>query len=239
MISIEKNITSQNGEDGIIEFMISHLKDSKNYFFEIGWGNGKWNMSYNLMQQGWSGTGVDIAPCEINLPQNVKFIQDKITPDNILNLSNRIPNDTDFFSLDIDSYDYEISCTLLKSGFRPKIVCVEINKRFGNKSEASYPYEPDAPRKSYHKFKRSGVSLVKYIKLWEHLGYNFFTCDSTYTNAFFYLPDSLTAIKLEDSCLLDNMPGKDDVMINHIKENEYWTKNISKIYKPFSIDDIS
>lgn len=239
MLSIEKNITSQNGEDGIIEFMISHLKNSKNYFFEIGWGDGKWNMSYNLMQKGWSGTGVDISPCEIDLPNNVKFVQDKITPENILNLSKRIDNDIEFFSLDIDSYDYEISCMLLKSGFRPKIVCVEINRRFGNRIEASFPYEPNAPKKSYHKFKRSGVSLAKYIKLWKHFGYEFFTCDSTYTNAFFYLPFCLNLMTSTNLCLLDNMPNNDDVMINYIKENEYWTNNISKIYKPFSVDDIS
>jgi hypothetical protein len=47
----------------------------------------------------------------------------------------------DFFSLDIDSFDYEVASTLLKSGFRPAVVCCEINKNFGIFVERFTSYE--------------------------------------------------------------------------------------------------
>lgn len=238
MMTIEKSFTSQHGEDGIIEFMIQHLKETDKTFLEIGWGNGKHNMSYNLICKGWSGVGIDLIPCEIKLPNNVKFIQKKISPNDIKEILTNVNLNLDFFSLDIDSYDYDICIELLKLNFRPKIVCVEINKKFGNTVEAHFPYVSTANKKTYHKIKRSGVSLKKYINLWEHIGYKFFTCDSSYTNAFFYNPTFINDINISDARLLENMPEKNDKIIDFINENEFWKKNIPTIYSPFSLNDL-
>ena len=40
IIDYEKRITSQNGEDGIIEVMVNHIKNPNRKFLEIGWGDG-------------------------------------------------------------------------------------------------------------------------------------------------------------------------------------------------------
>jgi len=46
---------SQNGEDGIIEFLSDKIFDNNKYFVEIGCGNGLENNSTNLVLNNWSG----------------------------------------------------------------------------------------------------------------------------------------------------------------------------------------
>jgi hypothetical protein len=229
-MKIEKTITSQNGEDGIIEYLTNLIKVPNKKFLEFGWGDGIHNMSYNLIIKGWSGVGVDPADCAIKLATAVYFFQEFVTPFNCKKYLDYLPLDTDFFSLDIDSYDYEVSKKLLELNFRPKIACLEINKRFGSEVKASFPYVENPPRKLYHKFKRSGVSISKYIDLWKSYNYSFITLDSSHTNAFFVLKDSLNEFILDDAVLKSSL-STEDTLLNHILENDYWKNQVSQIYK--------
>lgn len=231
-MKIEKSITSQNGEDGIIEYMVDHIIEPNNYFLEIGWGDGIHNMAHNLMIKGWGGVGIDLLDCAVDLPKNVTFVQTAITPESCLDLIKKLPKNLDFFSLDIDSYDYEISKEILKLEYRPKIVCLEINKRFGPYVHASFPYIKNAPKKTYHKIKYSGVSLAKYIKLWQHYGYELFTCDSTCTNVFFYHKETVKELEYTDTIRIDNFPITDDnEVVGYINEHSFWQKNKHLIYQ--------
>ena len=54
----EYKITSQNNEDGIIEYIFENIPNNK-YFIEIGFGYYEFN-SLNLIQKGWTGKLIDI-----------------------------------------------------------------------------------------------------------------------------------------------------------------------------------
>ena len=56
---------SQNGEDGIIEFLPNKLISSNKHFVEIGSSNGLENNSTNLLLNNWSGIVCD-TPKNIN-----------------------------------------------------------------------------------------------------------------------------------------------------------------------------
>lgn len=230
----ENKVTSQNGEDGIIEVMVSHIKNPNKMFLEIGWGDGGANMTVNLMKKGWGGVGVDAATplCNTNY-KNFKHFHEYVYPDTCIKYLDHIPLDCDFFSLDIDSFDYDIAKKLLENGFRPKTVCVEINARFGPTTIASFPYvnKKEFKKKLYRKTSYFGCSLEKYRKLWQDYGYTYFGYDSSATNAFFYHPDHCNEINLP-ILTDDRFPYKiDEEMKFHISKHQYWNKNTDLIYK--------
>ena len=233
-LDYEKRITSQNGEDGIIEVMVTHIKHPNRKFLEIGWGDGGANMTINLLKQGWGGVAVDQsvpAPGTTDY-EGLFHFQEYVYPHTCKKYLKYIPKDCDFFSLDIDSFDYDIAKELLESGFRPKTVCVEINARFGPNVVASFPYvEPKSYKKKlYRKTKEFGCSLEKYRMLWKEYGYIYFGYDSSATNAFFYHNESCNKIDLP--ILLDEIfPYKDDsAMINIIASHPFWHARKRLIY---------
>lgn len=230
----EEKITSQNGEDGIIKKLVSAIKNPNNTFLEIGWGDGGANMTVNLMKQGWGGVGVDQAFPLVNIDyDNFKHFQEYVYPETCEKYLNHVPLDCDFFSLDIDSFDYDVAKKLLESGFRPKTVCVEINARFGPKSVASFPYvdKKEYKKKLYRKTSHFGCSLEKYRMLWKEYGYTYFGYDTSATNAFFYHTESCNEITLP--ILSDEeFPYKDDqTMKDIISTHPYWNENQHLIYK--------
>lgn len=234
-INYEKKLTSQNGEDGIIEVMVNHIKNPNRKFLEIGWGDGGANMTINLLKQGWRGIAVDQA---VPLPGTTEYegllhFQEYVYPHTCTKYLEQVSLDCDFFSLDIDSFDYDISKKLLESGFRPKTVCVEINSRFGPTAVASFPYvEKKAfKKKLYRKTSWFGCSLEKYRNLWKKYGYKYFGFDSSATNAFFYHVDMCNRIDLP--ILTDDMlPYQDDsVMKELISTHSFWSINQNLIFK--------
>ena len=57
---LEYSNFSQNGEDGIIEYLVENIKNNDKFFVEIGCGNGLENNSTNLVLNDWSGIVLDI-----------------------------------------------------------------------------------------------------------------------------------------------------------------------------------
>lgn len=235
LLPYEKQITSQHGEDGIIEQMLNAIHTPRNnQFLEIGWGDGGTNMTWHLMtQQGWGGVGVDAQVPKKGyelFPPQFKHFQEFVYPDTCRKYLDYVPLDCDFFSLDIDSFDYEIAKTLMAAGFKPKTVCAEINKFFGANAIGSFPYQERIKKKMYHKLYYSGVSLMKYIKFWEHYGYRYFGYDSSYTNAFFYKIDQCHHIELPTLKLLDFPYQDDSQMREHIKDT-VWAGREREIFQ--------
>jgi hypothetical protein len=228
----EKQITSQHGEDGIIEQMVDAIINPDKTFLEIGWGDGGSNMTWHLMMdKGWGGIGVDAkepGKGRDRFPPQFRHMQEFVYPDTCTKYLDLVPLNCDFFSLDIDSFDYEIAKTLFAAGFRPKTVCVEINQRFGANDYGSFPFE--TPRKRlYDKVYKHGVSLQKYIAFFNHYGYEYFGYDSSCVNAFFYKKDEcnyidLPILKLEDF----------SYQTNQIKENlkdTFWEDKADLIFQ--------
>jgi len=240
-LNYEEQFYSQHGEDGIINLLINNILKKDYTFLEIGFGNGKvTNMAKNLLiNQNYKGIGVDISPTVGGLDDYpLEYISSKIDVNNCLDLITDENKACDFFSLDIDSYDFDIMEKLFEGGFRPKTICVEINRGFGE-SVASFPYKDDAKR-LYNKSYFHGCSLNKYNKYLKSFGYEFFTVDTSGVNAFFYRTKDCNEENLKTYGVLQNDYKEDKVQKVLLGEIEitkdwqlrqYWKNLIGEIYK--------
>ena len=188
--NFEYKITSQNNEDGIIDYIFSKVPNKK-VFVEIGFSYYECN-SLNLIRKGWEGKLIDIDEDEcltLNrllsffYPKSkTKIINKKVLKDNINDLVySGLNNSTiDFFSLDIDGNDYWVLKELdLK---RINVICCEYNHYIGNNVKKTIPYNPE------HQFKNNGchgASLGAIADLLENKGFSLIAVESTGTNAFF------------------------------------------------------
>ena len=199
----ERQGYSQFGETGIIELMLAGLKDPHQTFVEIGFGTGNQNMTMDLLDLGYRGVGVDGRDWEPDTPNRwgdaITKIKQMITVDDIVDVLRPVADwQCDLFSLDVDSFDYEIARVLLETGFKPAVTCVEINPHFGSATEASFPYIPNVKKKTYDRRYFRGASLRKYTKLFKSYGLEFFTLNSiSYHNAFYYDPARVTVPEVE------------------------------------------
>ena len=238
-LDYEKQVHSQHGEDGIIEQMTNAIKNPDLTFLELGWGDGGTNMTnYLQFDKGWTGIGVDAK----ENPKGANRFTDKFThvnsfvyPQNANTFIKNIPYNPDFFSLDIDSYDYAVAHELfLNCGFRPKTVCVEFADAFGPNTIGSFPYVASMPFKTLRKGKltTSGCSLKKWQLFFEKFNYTYFGFDTSGTNCFFYNPDECNTINLN---ILETteLSYTDDIEIKKHIRASVWNEHYDKI---FSLD---
>lgn len=228
LLSYEKQVYSQHGEDGIIETLTNAIKNKNKFFIELGYGYGDVNNSLYLSDKGWSGIGVDAKSNKYPLKENVDRKVSFITPDNLNELLEHSPNNPDFFSLDIDSFDYEIAEKYMSLGNRPKVVCAEINRKFGTELECSFPYVKDC--RMYDKKNHHGVSFKKYNSFWESLGYKFYTLDTSHVNVFYYDPkevdENLLPTEKLNWCIHSfQIPPVE--FLKNLQEHEFWKKYFS------------
>ena len=190
---------SQNGEDGLIDFLTKKLKKNNKFFVEFGCSNGLQNNSRNLIENGWSGIVCDLPKNINNFVSLLKKINPKgkielaggsIDLENINEITIKLKKlKIDFFSIDIDSYDFYIINRLLKSKILPKILCVEYNSFFG-KDPLVVKYHLNFDRYKFDK-KRGlyfGSSLQAWKVLLKKYNYKFICVDKNGVNAFFILP---------------------------------------------------
>lgn len=192
---------SQNGEDGIIEHLLSGLKNSNRYFIEIGSGNGlENNTGYLAHIKKFAGLQVEgngdayaeslvikpwlteIMNCFVN-ENTVKAILDKALFKN-----------PDVFSIDIDGMDYYIAKMLLENGLRPKVVIVEYNSAFGPDKSITIPYNENFNMfATPYTYLYYGVSVACWKNLFKHYGYEFVTVETNGVNAFFIKQDEFVS----------------------------------------------
>jgi hypothetical protein len=243
-LSYEKQIYSQQGEDGIIEQLIGAIKTPNKICVEMGWGKdhvGKkaakidyaQNCTSNLIHtHGYTGFAWD-AQFQHVIPPKVKFSQEFLRPQNVPNYI-KVINELkpDFYSLDIDSFDYEIMTGMLYHGFAPKAMVLEFNIRWGWDIVHSMPYYDKGKYEKTSLF--HGVSYRKYRNLLEKKGYKFFTLDTRGINMFFYNPNDLDESKLPDErhITIETAPGriKSKQEINEeIKKHPFWNSRLEEI----------
>lgn len=200
---------SQNGEDGIIDFLLQKLIRQNRYFVEIGSADGLENNTAWLAI-GKKYSGLMIEGCSKLVSRlkrtmsayniGVEALPFFVTQENCATLLDKMLHpDPDLFSLDIDGNDYYILQALLAKGFKPKIIVVEYNSAFGPDKAITIPYQPDF---QYLKMHPSGlyygVSLQAWHKLLKEYNYQFVTVDSNGVNAFFISPNHYKASFLQD-----------------------------------------
>jgi len=130
------NLYSQNGEDGIIEKLLSILKIDTGYFVEFGAWDGKhWSNTYRLYEKGWKGCLIE---SEVD---RFRALCNNIPDDNVLKVNSRVAEsgensldeilkrngigNVDFLSIDIDSDDLRV-WEAVKS-VDPPVVVIEYN----------------------------------------------------------------------------------------------------------------
>lgn len=201
---------SQNGEDGLIDYLLSRVNRPNRYFVEIGASDGLENNSSFLafvkkydgvMVEGNSFKATNARRFLQSMNWGVKYLNLFMTPETVGDLAREcLRLDPDFFSLDIDGNDFYIAQACLNIGFRPKVICVEYNSTFGPERAITIPYDQNFdyirahPTGFYY-----GVSLAGWKKLFSDHGYQFVTVDTRGVNAFF------VDLKAVDNTLFDGL----------------------------------
>jgi len=198
----EFSIFSQNGEDGILDYIFEKIGTTNGKFVEIGCGHTQNNSLYMICKRNFQGLFLDGEKFNVKAFNN--FNKKILKSDNIaveawvdtenVNgiISSYISEKTiDLLSIDIDGYDYwlwdAINC------IEPRVVIMEYNASFGLKS-LTLPYVekfivsdyPHGPKFSnwYH-----GASLKALSKLGLKKGYVLIGTDKNGVNCFFVKKD--------------------------------------------------
>lgn len=134
-----RDVTSQSGEDGVIEKIFDVIGETNRWCVEFGAGNGiLYNNTYNLLaNRGWSGVQIEADPRDYArlaglhagnprvICLNAKLaIDGPHSIDNILS-STPVPPDLDLISIDVDGADYHIWDSMER--YVPRVVLIEYN----------------------------------------------------------------------------------------------------------------
>ena len=188
--SHEYKITSQNNEDGIINYLKTNITNPDHIFFEIGFDFNEFN-SLNLIKEDWSGTLIDgdqikcdkLKVCikKYFKSKKVNIYNNFITYENINKIiaNSIIKKNFDFFSLDTDGMDYWI---LENLNYRPKIICAEFNPWLGKYEKLIIPKSLNF---NYQSDMYYGASLKAYQSLLNKKNYKLVAIESSGNNAFF------------------------------------------------------
>jgi hypothetical protein len=204
-----KDITSQNGEDGIIEklfeLLSSNLDESKRSLFccDIGAWNGKHlSNTYSILnEKNWSGLLIEADTLRYQELKELYLNREDILTLNSLvsfdgenSLSSILQKNNikeiDFLTIDIDGNDYHIWKSLDNTTYKPLVVCIEFNPTIPN--NVLYIQEPNM--KIQH-----GSSLLALTELGSSLGYSLIA--TTIYNSFFVRDDLLNYIPSFDRSL--------------------------------------
>jgi hypothetical protein len=208
----EFRVFSQWGEDGIIQFLLRHIKIPRKIFVEFGVENyTESNTRFLLINDNWAGLVIDGSHENINFIKkdpiywkyNLKAISAFIDKDNINKLlaDNGIKGEIGILSIDIDGNDYWVWEAI--DVVNPAIVITEYNSRFGKDKSVTIPYDPSFIRsRAHYSMIYYGASLKALCLLAEKKGYVFVGCNSAGVNAFFIRkdlkPDNIRELTLEE-----------------------------------------
>ncbi|MDC0876655.1 hypothetical protein OAP78_06950 [Candidatus Pelagibacter sp.] len=190
----ELKFYSQNGEDGIIDYIIQKLNLKKPNFVELGIGDYSESNTRFLYEKYYSnGLVVDIqknlkkkVSSNVSLWRgNLNVLEKKISSENINEiLSNNADFEIDVFSIDIDGIDYWILKEI--NSKISKLVIIEYNSIFGPDLEVTVPNNKDFDRtKEHYSNLYYGASLKAYVNLMKEKGYYFLGVNRLRNNAFF------------------------------------------------------
>jgi len=190
----EVKIFSQNGEDGIIDYLVNMLKLNEKNFVEIGVGNYRESNTrflYNKYHP--KGLIVDyiddmekkVKPFVNLWKGDLRICNKQINSENIIDtLDQNCDYEIDIFSIDIDSIDYWIIEKLNNN--ISKIFVAEYNPIFGSELEVTVPNISGFERNKYHYSNLCyGMSLRALINLMNKKGYYFIGTNLQKINAFF------------------------------------------------------
>lgn len=197
-----KNITSQAGENGMIEAIFNVIGAENRWCVELGAGDGRYlsNVWPLVAEQGWDAVLIESdvyryeklthehqnRPSARCILKNVQ-IEGLDTLDNILS-QHQIPRNLDILSIDIDGADYHLWSSLYVH--QPRLVIIEFNPTIP--SNVDFVQPPDVNI-------QQGSSLAAMVRLGKEKGYELVA--STWLNAFFVPSDLLARFNILDNSL--------------------------------------
>lgn len=216
----EEKIFSQNGEDGIIDYIleISNIKNPK--FIEIGvedYIESNTRLLYHIRDSHGLivDQTIDIDKLSKNLDVwkgRIIVIKKAVGPNNINEIvrENDFNKNLDLFSIDIDGLDYWIIKELPKNF--SKICVAEYNPLFGSELEITVPNIKNFDRTDYHYSNLCwGVSLKGLINIMKEKNFIFLGVNSLKNNAFFINKDYQNLFKK----IILGINSKLDKYVNH------------------------
>ena len=203
----EFQIFSQNGEDGILLWLLQETPAAVKTFVEVGIENAReCNTSLLAFVLGWDGLMLEADPLHVaaaqrltrrmlmGRPNRVEVRRSLVTRETVDTLIG--DGDLGVLSIDVDGMDYWLWKAVDRA--RPRIVIVEYNASMGPDESITVPYQADFsaaqahPSGYYH-----GASLAALEKLGRGKGYALVAVDAAGVNAFFVQdavrPESLRA----------------------------------------------
>ncbi len=207
-----RSVTSQGGEDGIIEKILSVIKNTNKWCVEFGsWDGKKLSNTYNLIDNhGYSAILIEgdkkrfqdllktVGPEKNVIPINA-FVgfEENDNLDKILE-STPIPVDFDLLSIDIDGNDYHVWDAV--KNYKPKIVVIEFSATIPSTVEFVQPRDMRITQ---------GNSLLSITKLAKSKDYelvaatggNAIFVDSKYFGLFGIKDNSVSAIWTDQSAI--------------------------------------
>jgi hypothetical protein len=220
----ERNITSQFGEDGVIDEIFHRIGTKNKICVEFGAWDGEhfsntWNLWHN---NNWNAILIEADKRKFNqLKHNIKdhpkvkalniFVSSEGADclENILNKLS-VPKDFDFLSLDIDGDDFYILESL--SNYKPKLILVEYNPTIP-------PHFSIVQKKS--EFFGSSAKMI--YELAKTKGYQLVHMSDT--NLFLVHQDYFQILKIKDQDLFDIFPSKYLNYIFSTYDGEHFASN--------------
>lgn len=179
-----KNISSQNGEDGVTLTIFDAIGTTNKKYLEFG-ATEMYNNSQILHEKlGFTGVlwnGANLA-CSYS-----QISQEFITVENIKELCAKyeVPAEPDFVSIDIDGNDWHVWRELGKV-CRPRVLVIEYNSRFPPTEDNVMPYKADHVWDGTTYF---GATIEAMYLLGRQLGYSLVCADNMGVNLFFVRDD--------------------------------------------------
>jgi len=206
----EDSIYSQNGEDGIIVYLLNLIGMKTKSFVEFGVEDGQ-QCNTRILREKFDFIGLMMDGGNYN--PDINLMEEFITEGNILDLFEKysIPTEFDVLSIDIDMFDLWVLVRLLRDGlYRPRIIIVETNPticmsnpkdRKGFNMCNSVPLTVSHPALSppgtmWDLTRYSGANPKAFATIAKMFGYEMVYCERCGVNCFLVL-----ASELPPSCI--------------------------------------
>jgi len=232
---------SQFDEDGILLYLFAIIGFTNKYCLDIAFASPYESNTTNLILN-WAFGGTLVcgdssertnAETFFKTDENTWFsapqlIQSWVTVENIHKTleENSVPNEIDFFSLDVDGIDYWILQKVLEK-ISPRVITLEAHGIWKDLRSVVVPYKEDFNRYDIHE-DYMGASIPAYIKLMKKNGYRLVAYNKYGFNLFF-VKEELCGTYLPELAAQDSFKDLPDYYIKELDRRREAIENLEWI----------
>lgn len=201
LLAYRKDVTSEHGEDGIIERIFRVIGEESRWCVDLGALNGVHGSNvWSLIQNGWQGVLIEADKTQFERLQKEYAGQSGAHCVNafvsfegrqsldVIFARTPLPQTFDLFSLDIDGNEYHLWDSLQE--YRPRVMVVEFNPSIPNDVVFIQPRDMSVFQ---------GSSLRALVELGKRKGYELVAANEV--NAFFVLRELFHAFGISDNSI--------------------------------------